>query len=101
LFHSQKGRGLGNQAVEQLVSDYAWQAGLEDVTPDTLRYTVGHQLLDCGVDLVTVSAFLGHERLETTASYPRPGPRDLERAVQKRESGSADDERASFFRLFG
>ncbi len=84
-FLSQKGGGLGNQAIEQLVSNYARQAGLEDVTPHTLRHTFGKQLLDSGVDLVTVSTLLGHERLETTAIYTQPSPRDLERAVQKLE----------------
>ena len=64
---------------------YARQAGLEDVSPHTLRHSFAKQLLDEGVDLVTVSALLGHERLETTAIYTQPGPRDLERAVQKLE----------------
>ena len=37
------------------------------MTPHTLRHTFGKGLLDAGVDLVTVAALLGHERLETTA----------------------------------
>ena len=85
FFVSQKGGGLQQQAVRQLVEKYARQAGLEDVTPHTLRHSFAKQLLAEGVDLVTVSTLLGHERLETTAIYTQPGPRDLERAVQKLE----------------
>jgi len=86
LFLSQKGGGgLGSQAVEWLVRLYARQAGLEAVTPHTLRHSFAKQLLEEGVDLVTVSALLGHERLETTAIYTQPNPRDMERAVEKLE----------------
>ena len=35
------------------------------------------------MDLVTVAALLGHERLETTAIYTQPSARDLERAVER------------------
>jgi len=85
FFLSQKGGGVQSQAVQRIVEKYARQAGLEDVSPHTLRHSFAKQLLDEGVDLVTVSALLGHERLETTAIYTQPGPRDLERAVQKLE----------------
>jgi site-specific recombinase XerD len=38
-----------------------------------------------GGDLVSVAAFLGHERLETTALYTTPSQRDLERGVERLE----------------
>jgi hypothetical protein len=38
-----------------------------------------------GADLVTVSALLGHQRLETTAIYTTPRQRDLEQAVARLE----------------
>ena len=44
------------------------------------------QVLSAGADLVTVAALLGHTRLETTAIYTRPSPRDLERAVERLET---------------
>jgi integrase/recombinase XerD len=85
LFLSQKGGGVGSQAVEWMVRKYARHAGLEEVTPHTLRHSFAKHLLDEGVDLVTVWALLGHERLETTAIYTQPNPRDMERAVEKLE----------------
>jgi len=81
LFLGQRGRGLSEAAVWYLVTKYARQAGLEDVSPHTLRHTFGKQLLDASKDLVAVAALLGHEKLETTAVYTQPSTRDLERAV--------------------
>jgi site-specific recombinase XerD len=81
LFVGQRGRGVSEQAVWYLVTKYARQAGLEDVSPHTLRHTFGKQLLDATKDLVAVAALLGHEKLETTAIYTQPSERDLARAV--------------------
>ena len=81
LFVGQRGRGLSEAAVWYLVSKYARQAGLADVSPHTFRHTFGKQLLDATKDLVAVAALLGHEKLETTAIYTQPSARDLARAV--------------------
>jgi site-specific recombinase XerD len=81
LFLGQRGRGVSEQAVWYLVTKYARRAGLEDVSPHTLRHSFGKQLLDATKDLVAVAALLGHEKLETTAIYTQPSERDLARAV--------------------
>jgi integrase/recombinase XerC len=85
LFIGQRHQGLSPQAVENLVAKYARLAGLDAVTPHTLRHSFGKGLLDTGVDLVAVAALLGHSRLETTAIYTHPSVRDLEAAVQHLE----------------
>jgi site-specific recombinase XerD len=85
LFIGQRGQGVGSRAVELLVSKYARLAGLEDVTPHTLRHSFGKHALDAGADLVSVAALLGHQRLETTAIYTTPSQRDLEKVVEKLE----------------
>jgi integrase/recombinase XerC len=90
LFVGQRGTGLTIRAVEKLVEKYARLAGLPDVSPHVLRHTFGKHALDAGVDLVTVSRLLGHERLETTAVYTQPTARDLGEAVRRLE---ADGER--------
>jgi integrase/recombinase XerC len=72
-----------------LVTKYGRLAGLEDVTPHTLRHSFGKHALDAGADLVSVSALLGHQRLETTAIYTTPSQRDLERVVEKLEQDGA------------
>jgi site-specific recombinase XerD len=85
LFIGQRGDPLQEQAVENLVHKYATRAGLEGVTPHTLRHSFAKHLLDAGEDLATVSRLLGHERLETTAIYTQPHERDLEEAVGRLE----------------
>lgn len=86
LFIGQRNEGLKVQALENVVEKYARLAGLEDVTPHTLRHTFGTQVLRSGEDLVTVARLLGHERIETTSVYTQPSERDLERAVSKLET---------------
>jgi integrase/recombinase XerC len=78
-----RGAPLGPQGVEDLVTKYAKLAGLQDVTPHTLRHTFAKLLLDSGVDLVTLAKLLGHERIETTAIYTTPSQQDLEQAVDR------------------
>jgi site-specific recombinase XerD len=85
LFIGRRGGALGPQAVEDLVGTYARLAGLEHVTPHTLRHSFGKGLLDAGTDLVSVAALLGHSRLETAAIYTHPSEWDLERAVERLE----------------
>jgi integrase/recombinase XerD len=91
LFLSQKGSGgMGTKAVQELVARYGRQAGLDDVTPHTLRHSFGKHTLDAGASLVAVAALLGHENLNTTAIYTQPSARDLERAVERLEWGHLD-----------
>jgi len=88
LFIGQRGQGISSRAVELLVTKYARLAGLEDVTPHTLRHSFGKHALDAGADLVSVAALLGHQRLETTAIYTTPSQRDLAKVVEKLEQDS-------------
>lgn len=83
LFVGQRGEGIGPRAVELLITKYGRLAGVEDVTPHTLRHSFGKHALDAGADLVSVAALLGHQRLETTAIYTTPSQRDLERVVAR------------------
>jgi integrase/recombinase XerD len=85
LFIGQRGAGISSRAVELVVAKYARLAGLDYVTPHTLRHSFGKHALDAGADLVSVSALLGHQRLETTAIYTTPSQRDLEKVVEKLE----------------
>ena len=83
VFLNQRHQPVGHEAVEDLVKKYARLAGLEGVTPHTLRHTFGKRLVDEGVNLVTVAALMGHARLETTALYTQPSARDMEVAVDR------------------
>ena len=83
LFVGQRGAGLKPHAVLSQIAKYARLAGLEGVTPHTLRHSFAKHTLDAGANLVAVAALLGHQRLETTAIYTTPSARDLEKAVDK------------------
>src|SRR3954468_12636127 len=85
LFIGQRGQGISSRAVEMLVTKYGRLAGLEEVTAHTRRPSFGKHALDAGADLGSVSALLGHQRLETTAIYTTPSQRDLEKVVEKLE----------------
>jgi site-specific recombinase XerD len=95
LFLGRRSERLSPRAVEKTVLKYAHQARLEDISPHTLRHTFGKSALDAGVDLVTVSRLMGHERLETTAIYTTPSAQDLEKAVEKLEADYINGKRGS------
>ncbi len=84
LFIGQRGEAITSSGVWRTLDKYARQAGLEDVSPHTLRHTFATLLLREGkVDLVTVADLLGHENINTTARYTRSTEADRRAAVEK------------------
>jgi site-specific recombinase XerD len=75
--------GLTDSVVQVVITKVAQYAGIEDVTPHTLRHTFGKSLIDQGVDLVTVTTSMGHKRLDSMAHYTKPSVSDLEGAVAR------------------
>jgi integrase/recombinase XerD len=82
LLVSQKGRRLSSRNAQAIVARLARLAGLEEVTPHTLRHSLGKNLVDAGVSLDRVAMLLGHENLNTTAIYTTPSQSDLSAAVE-------------------
>ena len=74
---------LRPDGIFKRVRHYAQMAGIEDVSPQTLRHTCGKNLADQGVSLDRVAAILGHEDLNTTKVYTLPSQSDLAREVEK------------------
>jgi site-specific recombinase XerD len=85
LFIGQRGERVGVRSVQRAVERAATAAGLQNVSPHTLRHSFAKALLDEGVTLEKVAALLGHNSLNTTRIYTTPGERDLEEAVAKLE----------------
>lgn len=81
LFIGQRGEPMQVRSVQLGVARVADLAGLQEVTPHTLRHTFAKSLLDNGVSLEKVAALLGHESLDTTRLYVTPGEKDLQEAV--------------------
>jgi site-specific recombinase XerD len=56
--------------VRLALRDACRRAGLaQHVTPHQMRHSFATTMLESGVDLPTLQAALGHERLSTTAGY--------------------------------
>ena len=69
-----------------MVVKYGQRAGLEEVTPHTLRHTFARTLLAAGVPLNDVADLLGHSSLDTTRIYTRASETDLAMAVARLEN---------------
>lgn len=83
LFVGQRGQAATVRSVQRAVRRFAEAAGLENITPHTLRHTFAKSLVDSGVSLEKVATLLGHSDLNTTRIYIVPGKHDLENAVAK------------------
>ncbi|NJO94461.1 MAG: tyrosine-type recombinase/integrase [Hydrococcus sp. RM1_1_31] len=75
-------RPLHPDAVLKILKKRANDAGVESFSPHDFRRTFCSDLLDAGVDLVTVQKLAGHASPETTAKYDRRGEEVKQRAVQ-------------------
>ena len=80
----------GHLKLGQMHSDTVWRiiqkrakmAGIESFSPHDFRRTFCSDLLDAGVDIVTVQKLVGHSSPVTTAKYDRRGEETKRRAVQ-------------------
>ncbi len=73
--------GLMYHGLRNLIRDLHTIAGIDaQYTPHQLRHACASRLSARGAPLATIQAFLGHERLETTATYLHTNDDDL-RAV--------------------
>jgi integrase/recombinase XerD len=67
-----EGRPLTPRQVSRLFQETAGAAGIKKkVTLHTLRHNFATHLFGRGVDIRTIQALLGHEKLETAARYTR------------------------------
>jgi len=74
-------RRLTGQAILLILRRRGELAGIEPFTPHDLRRTFAGDMLDAGVDLVTVQGMMGHANPATTGRYDRRGDRAKRRAA--------------------
>lgn len=74
--------GITTQALGDMLDKRARQAGISAPTTwHDFRRTFAGNLLDAGIDLVTVSRLMGHEQTTTTARYDLRGEEVQRKAV--------------------
>jgi len=76
------GERLSVRAVQDMVSDAAHHAGIEEsiVTPHVLRHTCAFMLRTAGADIETRAKMLGHS-VKTASKYGAPGNSEIEKAA--------------------
>ena len=79
----QRGERLSAHAIYDVVVKYARLAGLDEVTPHTLRHTFARTLLTSGTSINDVADLLGHSSLDTTRIYTRASETDLSTIVAR------------------
>ena len=83
LFVTAGARPVTRQTIFKLVKTHAEKAGLEGVSPHTLRHSFATHLLQRGADSRSVQAMLGHADISTTQIYTHITDNHLKNAYSK------------------
>lgn len=90
LFVNRQGNSMTRFGIYELVAKYARKAAIQfpsirekRPSPHTIRHTTATHLLQSGVDINTVRAWLGHASLETTNIYAEVNMDTKIRALEK------------------
>jgi integrase/recombinase XerD len=83
LFVTTLNRPINRQTIFHFIKEYAEKAGLEDISPHTLRHSFATHLLQRGADSRSVQAMLGHADISTTQIYTHITDNHLRKTYEK------------------
>jgi integrase/recombinase XerD len=91
LFLSARGHRLTRSGIDYLLRRAEQKSGLSPqharrLTPHVMRHTTAMHLLQSGVDITTIAAWLGHAQLSTTHAYVEIDLRMKQAAITKMAS---------------
>lgn len=86
LLIGQRDEPLSAHAIYEMVVKYGHLAGLDEVTPHTLRHSFARALLVAGTPINDVADLLGHSSLDTTRIYTKASETDLAAVVARLEA---------------
>ena len=83
LFVSSLGKPLNRQIIYKFIKEYAEKAGLQDVSPHTLRHSFATHLIQNRADVRSVQQMLGHADISTTQIYTHITDTHLRKTYEK------------------
>jgi integrase/recombinase XerD len=92
-FFLQQGKPLTRQVAWAIIKTLATKAGLQEVSPHTLRHSFATHLLQRGADSRSVQALLGHSDISTTQIYTHITDRHLRSAYDRHHPRSGNSGR--------
>jgi len=88
LFLNHRGKRLTRQGFWLILKRYAKSAGLDEISPHTLRHSFAAQKLNSGTDMRDLQQILGHANISTTQVYARIGQKQERSSSSNAKRGS-------------
>ncbi|VDN49268.1 conserved protein of unknown function [Petrocella atlantisensis] len=87
LFFNSQGKKLTRQGIVYILSKYANQCGITEISPHRIRHTKAMHLTEANVNPIFIRDFLGHTDLKVTEIYSKTSVKMKREALEKMNNG--------------